>query len=124
MRLEQILLGPHEQRLEEVRRLTEEASRPTEPERAPEPEEAEERLRVAMVRLLPRAGESDQACERLLDELTHLWEPATADVRALDAWHNGYEAAVARGLGIGSSQFRAFLKHYAALLEVWIAASS
>ncbi len=77
-----------------------------------------------MVQLLPRAGESDEACARLLNGLTHLWSLATVDVRALDAWHNAYEAAVERGLGSENSEFRTFLTHYAALLELWIAPSS
>jgi hypothetical protein len=124
MQLEQRLKGPHQQRLAEVRRLTGAPRPPAVSMPFLEPEEAEERLRVAMVQRLPRAEASDDGCVRLLDGLTELWSWATTDVRALDAWHNAYEVAVERGLDPASAEFRAFLTHYAALLESWVARSA
>jgi hypothetical protein len=124
MELDRLLQGPHERRLAEVRQLAPAARPPPMSSAAAEPEEAEERLRVAMVQLLPRAGQSDEACVRLLSELAHLWSSATADVRALDAWHNAYEEAVERRLDPETPEFRSFLVQYAALLESWVGAGS
>lgn len=120
MHLERLLMGPHEDRLAEVRRLTGE----TPPARMPEGEPAagdEERLRVAMVRLLPRASGSDEACVRLLHAIEELGPLATTDVRALDAWHITFETAIERGLDPQSDEFGIFLLRYGALLEVWLA---
>ena len=118
------LFHPHERRLVEVRQLIGTASPPAQPSPAGDRHEAEESLRVAMVRLLPRALESDEACTELLTALEGLWSMARNDIRALDAWHNGYEVAITRGLDPRSRKVRTFLGKYATLLECWVAASA
>jgi hypothetical protein len=121
MQLERFLRKPHEDRLAAVRRIAGVTQHEPPLDSAVEPHDVEERLRVAMVRLLPRAPDSNEACERLLRAVAELWTAATTDVRALDAWHVSFEVALARALDPRSPEFEVFLMRYTALLQVWLA---
>ena len=114
-----------------VTRLAEVRSRLAEPPRAvaaraeptaPGDLDAEELLRVFMVRLWPRLREKRETeDDRALffEHLFALREPAAgADLRFLDAWNNAYEALVARGLLDADDRARRLLEEYAGLLDM------
>jgi hypothetical protein len=85
-------------------------------------EEAEELLRLVMVRLwpaarAPRAGAAE--AERLVESVLQLRVAARReDLRFLDAWNNAYEALAARPELLAGPVGKRLLDSYAAVLEV------
>jgi hypothetical protein len=78
------------------------------------PEDAEERLRVVMVRLWPRVAEGTATNDDLALLREHLHAVSrlsrTDDLRFFDAWNNVYEA-------LGAEMDDALLSEYAGVLE-------
>jgi hypothetical protein len=114
----QLLREALEGRLREVRPLV----RGTQPPEAPDgAADAEEALRVTMVRLVPalraeRAGRAE--LEALADALEGLREPARRDdLRFLDAWNNAYEALAAHPSLVAEPAAQRILAPYAGVLD-------
>lgn len=111
--VEQLLRAAHGKRLADVRsRRVLDVSVPVPSEAV----DAEELLRLALVRMLPRAERDPAGCADLLTAVMPLEPAAQHDLRALDAWHHAFEAAEQHRLDPRSTSYAAFLCAYERIL--------
>jgi hypothetical protein len=79
--------------------------------------DAEEALRVVMVRLVPAVAD-DESVSALAEGLEGIFTAARGDdLRFLDAWNNAYEAVAARPELMQSDAARRLVARYADLLD-------